>query len=147
MTAEFKKYFLVSVYVPNSGDMLQRLGYRVKEWDADFHSYIANLEVKHQKPVIVVGDFNVCHTDLDYYGPAGPMNSSTLTAEEKNSFSAFLKNAKLIDAFRYLHPNLRKYSYWSVLRKLRAKDMGLRLDYALVSESMIDSVDKAEVCG
>jgi exodeoxyribonuclease III len=93
VTAEFEKFFLVSVYVPNSGvDGLNRLKYRINEWDVDFMRYLKDLEVKSNKPVIVCGDLNVAHQEIDIFGPKGKERRAGFTIEERISFGNFLAN-------------------------------------------------------
>ena len=90
VTAEFKDFFVVSVYVPNSSAGCRRLDYRVLEWDNDFHNYLKSLELKHKKPVIACGDFNVAHNEIDIYEPKGHENMACFTPEERGSFGNLL---------------------------------------------------------
>lgn len=90
-TAEFDKFILVSVYVPNAGvDGLKRLDYRVKEWDIDFMKYLKDLEVNSKKPVVICGDLNVAHNEIDIFGPKGKERRAGFTIEERTSFGNFL---------------------------------------------------------
>uniref|UniRef100_A0A7S4D5F5 Endonuclease/exonuclease/phosphatase domain-containing protein n=1 Tax=Heterosigma akashiwo TaxID=2829 RepID=A0A7S4D5F5_HETAK len=127
---------LASVYVPNSGDKLARLGYRVGTWDPSLRRYLGQLDA--QKPVVVLGDFNVCHLDADFYNPEDPRTKkqSATTPEERSSFSELL-DAGFIDTFRWKHPEASgAYSYWSQRARNRPYNRGLRIDYALVSQRL-----------
>lgn len=101
--AEFADFTLVATYVPNAGvDGLKRLQYRVNEWDRDFMAYIKNLEIERKKPVIVCGDLNVAHQEIDIFGPKGKERRAGFTIEERTSFGNFLANQGFIDTFRHL---------------------------------------------
>lgn len=138
--AEFEKFFLITVYVPNSGSELLRLGYRQK-WDADFLAYLKGLEAK--KPVLVCGDFNVAHKDLDLARPKANYNKSAgYMQQEIDGMDAF-HNAGLVDTFRKLNLEEIKYSWWSYRGGARQKNVGWRIDYFLVSESYLPQVKSA----
>ncbi|UXP33408.1 exodeoxyribonuclease III [Reichenbachiella agarivorans] len=143
ITAEFEDYFLTTVYVPNSKNDLSRLEYR-QGWDADFKNYLKNLE--KTKPVIVCGDFNVAHKDIDLARPKANYNKSAgFTQAEIDGMDNFVA-AGLIDSFRHLHPDqLDAYSWWSYRAGAKEKNVGWRIDYFLMSESMLDKLDKAEI--
>ena len=101
MTAEFKDFTLVATYVPNAGVMgLDRLAYRVNEWDRDFQAYLKNLETEKKKPVILTGDLNVAYEDIDICNPKGGDRRAGFTKEERGSFGNFLKNMGFVDTFR-----------------------------------------------
>ena len=134
---EFEDYFLITVYVPNSGSELLRLGYR-QSWDADFLNYLKKLELK--KPVVVCGDFNVAHREIDLARPKANYNKSAgFMQEEIDGMDAF-HAAGLVDTFRTLNPEEVKYSWWSYRGGAREKNVGWRIDYFLVSEGFIPKV-------
>jgi len=143
ITLEFEKYYLIHVYTPNSGQVLNRLDYRVNKWDKEFKKYIINLN--KNKPTIVCGDLNVAHNEIDIHNPKGNVKNSGFTIEERNSFNKLLNEAKLIDTFRYLNKDLVKYSFWTYLHKARMKNKGWRIDYFLVSEKIINLVKKSDI--
>ncbi|MEY5000108.1 MAG: hypothetical protein RLZZ211_144 [Bacteroidota bacterium] len=131
--AEFDHYYLVTVYVPNSGSELLRLGYR-QTWDAAFLAYLKNLETK--KPVVVCGDFNVAHQAIDLARPKENYNKAAgYMQEEIDGMNAFV-GAGLLDSFRVLHPEQVKYSWWSYRAGAREKNVGWRIDYFLISEAL-----------
>jgi exodeoxyribonuclease-3 len=131
--AEFDHYYLVTVYVPNSGSELLRLGYR-QTWDAAFLTYLKNLETK--KPVVVCGDFNVAHQAIDLARPKENYNKAAgYMQEEIDGMNAFV-GAGLLDSFRVLHPEQVKYSWWSYRAGAREKNVGWRIDYFLISEAL-----------
>jgi exodeoxyribonuclease III len=132
LTAEFTDFFLVNVYVPNSKRELTRLAYRQK-WDCDFLGYLKNLEQK--KPVIFCGDLNVAHTEMDLANPKSNAGNHGFTPEERAGFEAFLK-AGFLDTFREFEKEGGHYSWWSPLTGARAKNVGWRIDYFLVSTSL-----------
>ncbi|MBS3169959.1 exodeoxyribonuclease III [Candidatus Woesearchaeota archaeon] len=133
ITLEFDHFFLVNVYVPNSGRGLPRLKYR-ETWDHDFLSYLQNLE--KQKPVIICGDLNVAHTELDLANPQENYNKTAgYTQVEIDGFSGLIKG-KFIDTFREFEKNGGYYSYWGQWNNLRARNIGWRIDYFLISEPL-----------
>lgn len=135
---EFDGFFLVNVYVPNSGNDLKRLGYR-QQWDKAFHSYLKDLEMS--KPVIACGDFNVAHKAIDLARPKPNYNKSAgFMQEEIDGMDRYTQNG-LVDTFRHLYPDeSERYSWWSYRAGARAKNVGWRIDYFLVSESYLSSV-------
>lgn len=138
--AEFEQFFLITVYVPNSGSELLRLGYR-QTWDADFLAYLKTLEA--QKPVVVCGDFNVAHKEIDLARPKANYNKSAgFMQEEIDGMDAF-HQAGLIDAFRSLQPTEIRYTWWSYRGGAREKNVGWRIDYFLVSKDFLPSVRSA----
>ncbi|MFZ1706038.1 MAG: exodeoxyribonuclease III [Saprospiraceae bacterium] len=133
ITTEFKDFYLVNVYVPNSGDGLKRLSYRQK-WDLDFGNFLSNLQAS--KPVIVTGDFNVAHQPIDLARPKENYNkTSGYTQAEIDGMSSLL-NKGFVDSFRHQHPETVKYSFWSARFGARAKNLGWRLDYFLVDKKL-----------
>ena len=137
LTLEFDKFFLVSSYVPNAGQKLERLSYRTKEWDLDFRQYLNNL--KKQKPTILTGDLNVAHNDIDITNPKGNKKSAGFTAEERKEFSALLDDG-WVDSFRHLYPDTIKYSYFNARSDAREQNKGWRLDYFVIDKEHIDAV-------
>jgi exodeoxyribonuclease-3 len=140
--ATFENFHLVCVYVPNSGSELLRLGYR-QLWDKDFLGYLKELE--STKPVVVCGDFNVAHHTIDLARPKENYNKAAgYMQEEIDGINNFI-SAGFLDTFRYLNPNEVKYSWWSYRAGAREKNVGWRIDYFLVSHSLIESVKSAEI--
>jgi exodeoxyribonuclease-3 len=138
--AEFEEYFLITAYVPNSGSELARLGYR-QTWDKEFLGYLKNLE--KTKPVIVCGDFNVAHKAIDLARPKENYNKAAgFMQEEIDGMDAFTSNG-LVDAFRAKNGDEIKYSWWSYRAGARGKNIGWRIDYFLVSESLLPKVKDA----
>lgn len=140
--AEYASFFLVTVYVPNSGSELARLGYR-QQWDRDFLQYLKGLE--SQKPVLVCGDFNVAHRAIDLARPKENYNKAAgYMQEEIDGMDAF-EQAGLLDTFRVLHPEGVKYSWWSYRAGARQNNIGWRIDYFLASKAMMPVVSSAEI--
>lgn len=138
--AEFDDYFVVTVYVPNSGSELLRLAYR-QTWDAAFLSYLKNLEKK--KPVVVCGDFNVAHRAIDLARPKENFNKAAgFMQEEIDGMDAYTQ-AGLLDSFRVLHPESIKYTWWSYRAGARQKNIGWRIDYFLLSEVLVSKLKEA----
>lgn len=140
--AEYDKFFLVCVYVPNSGSELARLSYRQK-WDADFLIYLKKLE--KNKPVIVCGDFNVAHQAIDLSRPKENYNKAAgYMQAEIDGMSNFLKNG-FVDIFRWKYPETLKYSWWSYRAGARPKNIGWRIDYFLCSDSFKENISEATI--
>ncbi len=136
-TADCHQFYLVNVYVPNSGRELVRLEYRSK-WDRDFLAYLKQLETT--KPVIVCGDFNVAHQAIDLKNPKSNYNkTSGYTQTEIDGFSTFL-NHGFIDTYRYFNPEKIAYSYWSFRMNARANNVGWRIDYFLISQQLKENI-------
>jgi exodeoxyribonuclease III len=129
---EFKNFVLVVAYVPNAGEGLKRLQYRITKWDVDFHTYLKQLETERGKPVILTGDLNVAHNEIDIYDTKGKEKVPGYTPEERQSFGKLLSSG-FVDTFRHLYPDLVKYTFWSVRQNLRVVNKGWRLDYFLIS--------------
>ena len=138
---EYEPFFLVNVYVPNSGSELKRLGYR-QEWDKAFFDYLKDLE--RIKPVIVCGDFNVAHKPADLARPKDNYNKyAGYMQEEIDGMDRFVGGG-LADTFRRLHPDeIQRYSWWSYRAGARSKNIGWRIDYFLISEALLPSVKSA----
>ncbi|CAA0829851.1 DNA-(apurinic or apyrimidinic site) lyase-chloroplastic [Striga hermonthica] len=138
MTVEFDDFYLLNSYVPNSGDGLKRLSYRITEWDPSLSNYMKDLE--KSKPVILTGDLNCAHQEIDIYNPAGNKRSAGFTDEERKSFEANFLDRGFIDTFRKQHPNVIGYTYWGYRHGGRKTNKGWRLDYFLASESIAERV-------
>jgi len=132
LTAEYGEFFVVNVYVPNSQRELTRLSYRVR-WDRDFLSYLKKLQLI--KPVIFCGDFNVAHTELDLANPKSNEGNHGFTPEERAGFGAFIK-AGFVDAFRHFEKGGGHYTWWSQMPGVRARNVGWRIDYVVVSGAL-----------
>ena len=142
ITLEFENFYLVNVYVPNSKRDLKRLEYRMK-WEDDFRNYLKNLDVV--KPVIICGDLNVAHKEIDLKNPASNHHNAGFSDEERGKFDELL-NAGFIDTFRFLYPDKENiYSWWSNLRNARENNSGWRIDYFLVSEKIKDKIFAATI--
>ena len=143
IAAEFDRYFIVNVYTPNSGDGLKRLDYRQK-WDRDFLNYVKSLEAT--KPVVVCGDLNVALTEIDIARAKQNYNKSPgYTQAEIDGLQTFL-NAGFIDTFRHFYPDEVKYTYWNYMFNARSRNVGWRIDYVLISKSLIGHVETAYIC-
>ena len=140
--AEFEAFFLVTVYTPNSGSELKRLAYR-QTWDSAFLAYLKELE--KSKPVVCCGDLNVAHTEIDLARPKQNYNKSAgFMQEEIDGMDNYIA-AGFIDSFRHMNPDKVQYTWWSYRAGARAKNVGWRIDYFLVSPSLIESVQDAEI--
>lgn len=135
ITAEFESLYVVNVYVPNSGEGLKRLDYRVGEWDKALSEYVKGLESKG-KSVVLTGDMNCAAEEIDIHSPKTNLRSAGFTIEERESFAENYLNSGFIDVFRKLHPGVVGYTYWGYRFNLRAKNKGWRLDYFLVSDEL-----------
>ena len=132
ITCEFKKFYLVNSYFPNSKRGLLRLKYREK-WDKEFLKYLKKLEKK--KPVIFCGDLNVAHEEIDIKNSSSNHKSAGFTDEERNDFTEIL-NSGFIDTFRFLHPKKIKYSWWTYKFSARNRNIGWRIDYFCISKKL-----------
>lgn len=140
--AEFDSFFVVTVYVPNSGSELARLTYR-QAWDRDFLAYLKGLE--SSKPVVVCGDFNVAHKPLDLSRPKENYNKAAgYMQEEIDGMEAFVANG-WVDTFRYMHPDKAKYSWWSYRAGARQNNIGWRIDYFLMSNKLLPTLKEATI--
>ncbi|MDE0986856.1 MAG: exodeoxyribonuclease III [Schleiferiaceae bacterium] len=143
ITAEFLDYFVVTAYVPNASSGLKRLEYRTKDWDVAFLAYLKDLE--RSKPVVVCGDLNVAHQPIDLKNPKPNYNKTPgYTQLEIDGFTTML-NSGLVDTYRHLNPTTVKYSWWSYRGGSRERNVGWRLDYFLVSESLMVKVKNSEI--
>lgn len=142
INAEFADYYVVTCYTPNSQNELQRLPYRM-QWEDDFRKHLKKLEEK--KPVILCGDLNVAHNEIDLKNPKTNRKNAGFTDQEREKFSQLL-NAGFIDTFRYFYPEAEgEYSWWSYRFKAREKNAGWRIDYFCVSEALKNQLESASI--
>ena len=141
ITLEMADFYLVTVYTPNSQDGLRRLDYRMK-WEDDFQAYLHKLDEK--KPVIVCGDMNVAHQEIDLKNPKTNRKNAGFTDEEREKMTQVLSNG-FIDTFRTLYPEQVTYSWWSYRFRAREKNTGWRIDYFLISERLKDRLEDAKI--
>ena len=135
-------FFLVTVYTPNSQDGLKRLDYRMT-WEDDFRKFLKSLDAK--KPVLVCGDLNVAHKEIDLKNPKTNRMNAGFTDQEREKFQTLL-DAGFIDTFRYFYPEQENiYSWWSYRFKAREKNAGWRIDYFLASERLADKLSGAKI--
>lgn len=139
ITLEYDSFYLVCAYVPNSQDGLRRLDYRMR-WEEDLRGYLRGLS----KPVVFCGDLNVAHEEIDLKNPATNHFNPGFSDEERGKFSALLA-AGFVDTWRTLHPEEVKYSWWSYRMAARDRNVGWRIDYFLVSESLRGSIVSADI--
>lgn len=142
ITLEYPDFYLVTVYVPNSQDDLRRLGYRVT-WEDAFRAYLGGLDKK--KPVIVCGDLNVAHKEIDLKNPKSNRKNAGFTDEERGKFQELL-DAGFVDTFRHFYPDQRDiYSWWSYRFKARERNSGWRIDYFVTSERLVPRLTSAKI--
>lgn len=141
ITLEYDKFYLVCCYTPNSKRELERLDYRMV-WEDEILKYFKKLE--ETKPVVYCGDLNVAHEEIDIKNPATNHHSAGFTDEERNKFSVLLSNG-FIDTYRYLYPDKVEYSWWSYMRQAREKNIGWRIDYFVVSDSLKEFLTDAKI--
>lgn len=142
ITLEFETFYLVNVYTPNSQTELARIDYRMT-WDDEFRNYVSNLNNK--KPVIICGDLNVAHEEIDLKNPKNNRNNAGFTDAERGKMTELL-NAGFIDTYRYLNPDVTGvYSWWSYRFKARANNAGWRIDYFLISDKLKDKLIDAKI--
>ena len=141
ITAEYPEFYLVCCYTPNSQDGLKRLDYRM-QWEDDFRAYLLGLDAK--KPVILCGDLNVAHTEMDIKNAKTNRMSAGFTDQERAKMTELLA-AGFADSFRVVHPDEVKYSWWSYRFHAREKNAGWRIDYFIVSRRIADKIRAAEI--
>lgn len=142
ITLEFENFYLVTVYTPNSQNELKRLDYRMN-WEDDFLNYINRLD--ENKPVIICGDLNVAHNEIDLKNPKTNRKNAGFTDDERGKMTALLSNG-FVDSFRYLYPDKTDiYSWWSYRFNARANNSGWRIDYFIVSERIKDKIKDAKI--
>jgi exodeoxyribonuclease-3 len=142
ITAEFEQFFVVTVYTPNAKDDLSRLALRFEHWDPAFLAYCKQLETR--KPVIFCGDLNVAHTELDLANPKPNVGKKGFTNEERKGFQNFIDGG-FVDTFRLFKQGNGHYSWWSHFANARARNVGWRIDYVLVSAQLKDAVAAADI--
>jgi exodeoxyribonuclease-3 len=143
LSAEFDDFWVVTVYTPNSKGDLSRLDLRHKMWDPAFLEHLKQLE--KTKPVLVCGDFNVAHNDIDLANPKDNIGKHGFTNEERAGFDAFM-SAGLVDTFRTKHPDTKEaYTWWTHWANARARNIGWRIDYWLASRELIDKIIEAKI--
>ena len=142
ITLEFENFFLVTCYTPNSQNELKRLDYRMK-WEDDFRSYINSLDKK--KPVILCGDLNVAHKEIDLKNPKTNRKNAGFTDEERGKMTELLDSG-FTDSFRYIYPDKEGiYSWWSYRFNARKNNAGWRIDYFITSNSIKDKIEDAKI--
>ena len=142
ITLEFKDFYMVNIYTPNSKRELERLDYR-QIWEDEIRKYLLNLN--KTKPVIMCGDLNVAHKEIDLKNPKTNTHNAGFTIEERNKMTELL-NAGFIDTFRYLYPEKTdSYTWWSYMRKAREKNVGWRIDYFIVSDDLKKKIKEANI--
>jgi len=141
ITLEFEEFYLVNVYTPNSKQELERLAYRMV-WENDFRDYLQALDEK--KPVVLCGDLNVAHQEIDLKNPKANKRHAGFTDEERTKFSLLLQ-AGFIDSYRYFYPDKEAYSWWSYRFNARTNNAGWRIDYFCTSERLKDRLLNAEI--
>ncbi len=142
ITLEYDDFNLVNVYTPNSQPELARLSYRM-EWDDAFREYL--MKLASEKPVILCGDLNVAHKEIDLKNPATNRRNAGFTDEEREKMTILLKSG-FSDSFRHFYPDMENaYSWWSYMRKAREKNVGWRIDYFIVSDHLKDFIKEAEI--
>lgn len=141
ITLEFDKFYLVNIYVPNSKRELERLEYRMI-WEDEIRKYLSNLNKK--KPVVMCGDLNVAHQEIDLKNPKTNRRNAGFTDEERNKMTELL-SANFTDSFRYVYPNKIAYSWWSYMGNAREKNIGWRIDYFIVSNDVQNKIKDAYI--
>ncbi len=139
---EFEKFYLVNVYTPNSKPDLSRLNLRFKDWDPEFLNLLKELE--KNKPVVTCGDFNAAHEEIDLARPASNHHNAGFTDEERQGISNLI-GAGFVDTFRFLHPEDKRYTWWSHWGNARANNVGWRIDYFFVSSNLKSHLKSAEI--
>ncbi len=142
LTLDLDKFYLVNVYVPNSKPDLSRLKLRENEWDPEFLKYLKELE--KEKPVVVCGDFNAAHEEIDIARPKTNHHSAGFTDEERRGITNYI-NAGFVDTFRSLNPEAVRYTWWSHWGKARENNVGWRIDYFFISKSLEKNLKSAEI--
>jgi exodeoxyribonuclease-3 len=138
ITLEYEEFYLVTVYTPNSKQELARLDYRM-EWEDDFRAYVMGLDQK--KPVIICGDLNVAHKEIDLKNPKSNTKSAGFSPEEREKMTTLLASG-FVDTFRYKYPDMKDaYTWWSYMFRAREKNAGWRIDYFLTSERLKDKIE------
>lgn len=142
ITLEFNKFYLVNVYTPNSGRELARLSYRTV-WEVDFRNYLKKLD--NNKPIIICGDLNVAHNEIDLKNPRSNHKNAGFTNEERAEMTKLLDSG-FVDSFRYLYPDRTDcYTWWSYMNNSREKNVGWRIDYFIVSDRIKNNINESSI--
>jgi len=142
ITLEFNKFYLVNVYTPNSGRELARLSYRTV-WEVDFRNYLKKLD--NNKPIIICGDLNVAHNEIDLKNPKSNHKNAGFTNEERAEMTKLLDSG-FVDSFRYLYPDRTDcYTWWSYMNNSREKNVGWRIDYFIVSDRIKNNINESSI--
>ena len=142
ISLEFESFYLVNVYTPNSQDKLARIDYRIS-WEKDFRKFL--MELREHKPVIICGDLNVAHQEIDLKNPSANRGNAGFSDEERAAMTSLL-GCGFIDSFRYFYPELAEaYSWWSYRFQARSRNAGWRIDYFLVDQRLEERLEKAEI--
>jgi exodeoxyribonuclease III len=142
ITAKFSSFIVVGVYTPNAQPELARIQERV-EWEKILRNYLTELEKEFQIPVLLCGDLNCAHQEIDLHNPKGKKNTPGFSTQERKEFQSMI-DAGFVDSFRQLHPVEKKYTYWSNFANSRARNVGWRIDYVLVSKAAKDKIQAAD---
>ena len=138
---EYPKFYVINTYTPNSKQKLERLDYRINIWESLIIEYINRLN----KPVIFCSDFNVAPNEIDIYDIRGHTRAAGYTIEERNAYERLLESCKLVNTFRYLYPNVRKYTWFSNFGKARENNKGWTIDHILVSKNLVKQIKDVEI--
>lgn len=141
VTLEYEQFYLVCVYTPNAQDELKRLSYRM-EWEDAFRAYLVKLD--QTKAVILCGDLNVAHEEIDLKNPQSNHQNPGFSDQERQQFTNLLESG-FVDSFRYLHPDAQQYSWWSYRMKARERNVGWRIDYFVVSDRLVSELSEATI--
>ena len=141
ITLEFEKFYMICIYTPNSKRELERLDYR-QVWEDEIRNYM--LELDKKKPVIMCGDLNVAHKEIDLKNPSTNHRSAGFTDEERNKMTELLESG-FTDSYRYMYPEKIEYSWWSYMRQARSKNIGWRIDYFIVSNKAKEKIKDAKI--
>jgi exodeoxyribonuclease III len=142
ITLEYEKFFLVNVYTPNSQRDLARLGFRL-EWEDKIRTYLQELD--KSKPIILCGDLNVAHQEIDLKNPKSNLNNSGFTPQERGKMTTLLESG-FVDSFRHLYPDCEgAYTWWSYMLKVRERNIGWRIDYFITSNKVKDQIQEAKI--
>ncbi|MFW6026570.1 MAG: exodeoxyribonuclease III [Candidatus Woesearchaeota archaeon] len=142
ITLEYQDFYLVNVYTPNSQRGLKRLDYRM-EFEKNFKQYLKNLDTK--KPVILCGDLNVAHKEIDLKNPKTNTKNPGFTIQEREKFGQLLEDNDFLDTFRYFYPDTIKYSWWSYMFNARKNNAGWRIDYFVTSKRMVNQIQDSQI--
>lgn len=142
LTAKFNNYLVVAVYTPNAQPELARIQERV-EWEKILRLYLKELEKEYQLPVLLCGDLNCAHNEIDLHNPKGKKKTPGFSTEERAEFQHMIASG-FVDSFRHVHPTEKKYTYWSNFANSRERNVGWRIDYVLVSQGVKDKIQEAD---